>query len=120
MKGISFYNRDFFVVKSNYDLISESIIRICMTNPGERPGQPFFGVGLKNRLFQPMDETTNQEIELDIRSQVETFEPRCSILSINFQPVEDENTLKINIGFIINGDRIEDERFINLVFEIED
>jgi len=120
MKGVSFYDRDFFVIKSDYELIAESITRIIMTNPGERPGLPFFGVGLKNRLFEPMDETTNQEIELDIRNQIETYEPRCQILTLNFDRIEDENAIKISIGFIVEGDRVEDERFINLIFDIEE
>lgn len=120
MKGISFYDRDFFVIKSDYDLIAESITRIVMTNPGERPGIPFFGVGLKNRLFEPMDDLTNQEIETDIRNQVSSYEPRSNILSLNFEKLEDENALSISIGFIVKGDRVEDERFINLIFELEE
>lgn len=120
MKGPSFYDRDFFVIKSDYELIAESVTRIIMTNPGERPGLPFMGVGLKRRLFEPLDEITNQEIEIDIRNQIKDYEPRCDIISLNFEEVVDENALSIKIGFILKGDRIEDERFINLIFELEE
>lgn len=120
MKGVAFYDRDFFVIKSDYELIAESVTRIVMTNPGERPGLPFMGVGLKGRLFEPLDDITNQEIEIDIRNQIEDYEPRCDIISLNFDQIEDENALSVKIGFILKGDRIEDERFIDLVFELEE
>lgn len=118
MKGIGFYDRDFFVIKTDYELIAESITRIVMTNPGERPGLPFFGVGLKNRVFEPLDDVISKEIEADIRIQIESFEPRAILLSINFEKIEVENTLDVKIGFVVRGDKVEDERFINLVFEL--
>lgn len=119
MKGIAFYDRDFFVMKSDHELIAESITRIIMTNRGERPGMPFFGVGLKSRVFEPMDTIIHQEISSNIKEQVAVFEPRAQISTLDFKNVEEENTLNVKIGFIVKGDKIEDERFINLIFELE-
>ena len=120
MKGMSFYEHDFFVIKTDYELAAESITRIIMTNPGERVDLPFFGVGLKNRLFEPLDTDSEGQIENDIREQIETYEPRVIIETIEFNPIEEQNTLEIKIGFILQGDNISDERFINLTFELEE
>lgn len=119
MQGIGFYGQEFFIIKSDHDLIAESIKRILMTNPGERPGQPFFGVGLKERLFEQLDETLISDLKETISDQIATYEPRVDLLDLNVDPKYDENLIEIAIGFKIKGEQLEDERFVNLTFTLE-
>jgi phage baseplate assembly protein W len=118
MKGIGYYGRDFFVVKSDYDLVAESITRILMTNPNERPGQPYFGVGLKNQIFELLDETVISSIDAAIREQIGAYEPRATINSLLMTPDSNENTLSVKLGFTLMGDKIGDQRFINVVYQL--
>jgi phage baseplate assembly protein W len=117
MNGIGFYDQDFFIIKSNKDLISESIRRILMTGKGERVGRPFFGVGLKKRLFDQMDQISVENIKQDIQQQIETFEPRVNITYINVDINYDEQMININLKFKIKSEREENE--LNLSFDLE-
>lgn len=119
MQGIGFYNQDFFIIKRDYDHISESIMRILMTNKRNRVGNPYFGVGLKSYLFENFDETARASLEEEIREQVELYEPRVNIISLNIEKKE-ENKVLISIGFKIKGDLDEDARFLNLNIDLEE
>jgi phage baseplate assembly protein W len=118
MKGIGFYGKDFFVVKSDYDLVSESITRILMTNPGERVGQPYFGTGLKDQIFEQLDSAMESIVSASIREQIGAYEPRVNITTLLLTPDTNNNTLAIKIGFVLLGDAIDDQRFINVVYQL--
>ena len=115
MKGLAFYGEKFFTIKQNSSLYSEAITRIVMTNPGERPGIPFFGVGLRNRLFELMDDNTIDAIKADIKEQTDIYLPQLILTRIETTQVN--NSLTLNIGFIENGNPIEDERILKLEFD---
>lgn len=112
MRGIGFYSKDFFTIKYDEDLISESIKRILMTNPGERVGQPMFGVGLKNNLFDPGDEAEIGQIRENLMRQIMTYEPRVNILDV--QMSFEEHTLTVGIRFYLKSETPQDERFISV------
>jgi phage baseplate assembly protein W len=90
-----------------------------MTNPGERVGRPFFGVGLKNRIFEPMDEVTTQNVKEQIIEQINQYEPRADLTTVDVTFDEPNNTIMIKIGFKKKNDVNGEERFINLGFELE-
>jgi len=117
MKGIGFYNLDFFEIKEGKDLISESIRRILMTGKGERVGRPFFGVGLKRRLFDQMDEITVENIEQDISSQIEIYEPRVNLTYNKVDINYDNQQIIINLRFKIKSEMEENE--LSLSFDLE-
>jgi phage baseplate assembly protein W len=116
--GIGYYGKDFFVIKSDYDLVSESITRILMTNPTERVGQPYFGAGLKNQVFEILDDAVASTIDSSIREQITAYEPRVNITTMQLTPNPSENNIAIKIGFTLLGDTINDERFINIVYQL--
>ena len=109
--GLGFFNEKFFTVKKNAKLIAESITRIVMTNPGERLNHPFFGVGLKNMLFENFDEFVLDEIKTKIIDQIGQYEPRVSIADIDV--TSDYNKIFITIKFNI----IEENKEDSLTFE---
>ena len=117
MKGIGFYDKDFFVIKSDKDLISESIRRILMTNKGERPGRPYFGVGLKARLFDQMDQISVENIQRDISEQISTYEPRVNLTYNNVALDYERHLITISLKFKIKPSVEENE--INLSFNLE-
>lgn len=101
-KGIGFYDNEFFVVKSDADLVSESITRIIMTNTGERVSNPYFGVNLKNFLFEPNDETSKNQITYSLRQQLSQYEPRALIGDIKLE--QEDNSIYITIQFALQQD----------------
>jgi len=115
MSGISFYNEEFFTIKKDKPLYAEAIQRLLMTNPGERVGQPFFGVGLKHMLFELADPTSAEIIKEKIRDQVELYIPMLILTKLD--SMIENNSLYLKIGFIENGETIQDERILTLEFE---
>ena len=90
MKGLGFYGKSFLVIKTDFDLIAESITRIVMTNFNERTGRPFFGANLKNYVFEQMSPESLSEIESNIKKQIATFEPRANLKTIILTPNENK------------------------------
>lgn len=117
MNGIALYGEDFFTIKSDYDLYAEELKRLLMTNPGERVGQPYFGVGLRNSLFELATEATANIVKGRIQEQATAYLPMLSLLDITSEIKE--NSLYISVGFIIKGDLPEDVRILTLEFESE-
>lgn len=117
MKGIAFYEEDFFTIKQDADLYAEALKRLLMTNPGERVGQPYFGVGLKNLLFELADENTASIVKDRMREQVEIYLPVLTLTIIDAEI--EENSLFVNIGFIEKGELPTDARILTLEFENE-
>lgn len=118
MKGLGFYDKEFFVIKSDKENISESVTRILMTSPGERVGQPFFGVGLKRMLFDQVDQVTLEQLQKTIQDQIDMYEPRVVLTTneVNLRP--DENAIDIKLGFKMIDDLQENEDFISLSVDI--
>ncbi len=113
-KGIGYYGNEFFVIKSDKDLVSESIMRIIMTNLGERIDNPYFGVNLKNFVFEANDDTTSKEIQNLIKSQMDTYEPRAYISNIQVNQVD--NDITFDIKFIMRDDRAQAEQSVKIQF----
>ena len=119
MKGMGFYGKNFLVILSDEELISESIIRIIMTNPGERLGLPFFGAGLKPKLFELITDDLLTFIKNDITNQISLYEPRADQTSLDLTSAPDDNTVQLKLGYQIKGSQFQDDRFVNLTFNLE-
>lgn len=116
--GIAFYDSDFFVIKSDADLIKESIKRIIMTNIGERVNNPFFGMDLKNFVFELDDEITRKQIIANIKQQIQSNEPRVNVFSIDVS--SEDNYIKFFIKFILVYDKEKTINEMNLAFKTEE
>lgn len=100
MKGIGFYNKDFITIKSEKDLITESIKRILLTLPGERVGNLEFGSRLREYLFD-FDNVLLEDLEQVISSSIIKWEPRVIIQSVKVSkdPLIKE---KMNVDIIVS------------------
>lgn len=97
MKGISFYNEDFFVIKQESDLIKENITRILVTSPGERVMSEF-GCRLKNYIFDP-EYVMEEEVRNEIFRSIKRWEPRVEIEEITTE-MKDSETAYIKISLV--------------------
>ena len=89
MKGIGIDTPLFAEVKAYEDLIQESIRRILLTVPDERPMIPNFGVGVRQYLFSNMNRTQDTLYD-SIVAQINTYEPRIILETININQIEDK------------------------------
>jgi len=115
MVGPGFYNNTFLKIKSDKNLISESISRILMTTPGERVGRPNFGSGLRKLLFETTNDIYLQDLKRMIESAINLYEPRVNVRDVVVNADGNIIFMKIlfnEVGNPLNEDLIEFE--INL------
>ena len=109
MKGLSFYNETFLTIKEDEEILKENINRILLTSLGERVNNPLFGSHLRAFLFD-LGTVMREEVESDIVSSVQKWEPRVTINSITTEENQAESTFTINI-VCINNDTLEEFTF---------
>ena len=93
--------------------IEEAIRIILATSPGERPMRPDFGCAIHDFVFAPADAATAGQIAFEVRSALDRWEPRITVLDVLVTAnAADTGTLHIEIRYSIRGTN--DPR--NLVF----
>lgn len=98
MKGVALYGEEFFIIKSDTDLIKENISRILLTLPGERVMNYDFGCKLKSYLFAP-DLVLQEDVESEIKISITRWEPRVVVNSLTVETV-DGNKVYIKLNLI--------------------
>ena len=67
------------------DHVKSKLLNVLLTSPGERIKQPFFGAGLKNRLFEQQTETSEEELKNYVTPQIQQYVPEINVDSINLE-----------------------------------
>jgi phage baseplate assembly protein W len=96
------------LIKSYKRLVQQNFKNLIMTSPGERMMDPFFGVGIRNFLFENDGQLLYSSIEATIEEQVQKYMPFIAILNISFvTPTQgggqgmDNNFLAMQIEYLI-------------------
>jgi phage baseplate assembly protein W len=85
------------------DAIKRSVKNIVLTNYYERPFKPSLGGGIRNLLFQLDTDRRLFRARRQLKTTIETFEPRVSNVVVQFSKI-DTNELQITINYtIISG-----------------
>ncbi len=106
------------VFTSNYqtkNAIKNNIINYFLTNPGERPGNPTFGAGLRAYIFTQINSNNLDFIKEDIQQKLSNNFPNVTVSSVQVFAQEDYNTINVVIKYIIENTGINDE--LQLTFE---
>ena len=69
------------VVSRDASAIKQAIVNVLLTNKGERLMNPKYGSDIRRYLFEPLDYGTANQITGNIKSTIDTFEPRISAVS---------------------------------------
>ena len=117
--GLGFYGEEFFRIKTDEDLVEESIVRLIMTNFNERVGRPIFGGNLKASIFEQLDDEKTEQIETNLMDIIDLYEPRAKIDSLTVKADKDNSKLNISIYFIYIGKPNGDPRFIPITINVE-
>jgi phage baseplate assembly protein W len=89
--------------KRNEEAVKESIKNLILTDKGERLMQPLIGGNIRAMLFENNTPAVIKMIQEQVRTTIETYEPRCSLIDVNVLSMIDDNTVKIDIYFYINN-----------------
>ena len=75
------------------------IENILLTNPGERLGNPSFGIGLRSLLFEPRSSFAG--VESRIQNQLNSYIPDINVYNVSVlsDPLN-ENALSVSISFL--------------------
>ena len=83
------------------ELVKFHLTNLLLTNPGEKIFDPDFGVGIRRYLFQNFTQKTVNNIRFRIRSQINSYLPHVEILSINIEPLVDDNIFSLKLSYYI-------------------
>jgi uncharacterized protein len=66
--------------------IRQAILIILGTDHGERVMRPDFGAGLREFVFEPLNQTTCQLVKTRVTETLVAWEPRIDVVDVNVHP----------------------------------
>tara|TARA_B100000900_G_C20581174_1_gene717604 strand:+ start:1019 stop:1426 length:408 start_codon:yes stop_codon:yes gene_type:complete len=90
------------------EAIKNNLINYFLTNPGERPGNPTFGAGLRAYIFSQIDTQDLNYIKEDVQTKLLTFFPNVIIQNLEVVETVASNTIKIDITYSVKDTGIND------------
>ncbi len=114
--SIPFSSGDVF--SSNYqskDAIKNNIINFLLTGKGERFMNPNFGSGIRNLLFQNINEGALDATSNSLRQELENYFPQIKINELTINPDTDRNAINITFAYQLRFTNIADTVSINFV-----
>ena len=105
------------VFKPNYqtkDAIKSGLINFFLTNPGERYLNPSFGGGLREFLFEQINEDNLDFLREDVNTKLSTNFPNITVDDVILVGNSDENRITITIKYSVPSTNISDQIIIDL------
>ena len=93
--------------------IKNNLINYFLTNPGERPGNPTFGGGLRAFIFQQLDSDNVDFLREDVQSKIKNVFPNIEVKELNVLQSQDTNTITVQIFYMVTNTSISDELLLN-------
>jgi len=87
----------------NMQAVMSSIDNILRTSRGERVMLPEFGSMLRNIVFEQIDDDLVDFISRDIKDVIEIWDDRINVKEISFLSEPDENSISLQLSFVIRG-----------------
>ena len=97
------------------EAIKNNLINYFLTNPGERPGNPTFGGGLRNFIFTNIDSENLDFLKDDINEKLKTQFPNILVYEVNVIGNFDHNEVQVSIKYSVQNTSITDD--LTLSFE---
>lgn len=91
------------VARLNEDAVKEALKNIILTNRGERLFQPSLGSDVQKSLFDMMTPATIKMIEQNVKSTINNFESRITIVNVQVIADPDNYKVQINISFYVRN-----------------
>ena len=84
------------LVKSYGDLVSQNLLMLVLTVPGERMMDPEFGVGARRYLFENMTPSVFEDFKSRLLTQQRKYMPYLTIEKVEFITAGSDRTLGEN------------------------
>ena len=97
------------------EAIKNNLINYFLTNPGERPGNPTFGGGLRNFIFTNIDSENLDFLKDDINEKLKNQFPNILVYSVIVTGNFDHNEVQVAIKYSVQNTSITDD--LTLSFE---
>ena len=81
--------------------VINSVKNLISTSRYERPFQPLLGSGVRNLLFEQMDDVTASVLKREIVQTLENFEPRVIVQEVSVSPNYENNSFNVGMTFLI-------------------
>ena len=91
------------------DAIKNNLINYFLTNPGERPGNPQFGAGLRQYIVTQLEQDNLDFIKEDIQDKINQNFSNILVGSIEVLENLNNNSINIVINYSIPNTDINDE-----------
>lgn len=94
--------------KTDAAAVKQAVKTILLTNRLEKPFAPDFGANMVSLLFEHAYEDTVSPYAIEqIKTNIETYEPRAEILDITVNALPDNNSISITVLFkVVNTEEI--------------
>lgn len=89
------------VVLKDENAIKRALLNLFSYRKGEKFFDPTFGSGIPDLLFEPFDFATAGSIQSEIKTVIETYEPRVNVLGIDIDLNYDSNSYDIQVAYSI-------------------
>ena len=91
------------------DAIKNNLINYFLTNPGERPGNPLFGGGLRKYIFTQIEQDNLDFLKEDIQDKINQNFPNILLGSVEILENLNYNSINVIINYSIPNTDINDE-----------
>lgn len=95
------------------EAIKSNLVNFLLTGKGERYMNPTFGSGIRNLLFENVNRSTTEQVELILSEALRVYFPTLSVKEMNIDRQQDNNLISFSMSYLINGTQTEDELTIN-------
>jgi|TARA_B110000977_G_scaffold1051_1_gene1452 phage baseplate assembly protein W len=90
-------------VNKDEDSVKESIKNLILTDRGERLMQPDLGGDINALLFENITPAMMVLIQNQVRTTIELYEPRATLIDVTATSNIDDNAVRVNIMFYITN-----------------
>ena len=95
------------------DSIKNNLINYFLTNPGERPGNPTFGGGLRAFIFSSISDDNLDFLQEDVSQKIASQFPNVSVKNLEVLANTDNNEVVVQIYYTVINTSIEGELVLN-------
>ena len=93
--------------------IKNNLINYFLTNPGERPGNPTFGGGLRAFIFSSISDDNLDFLQEDVSQKIASQFPNVSVENLEVLANTDNNEVVVQIYYTVVNTSIEGELVLN-------
>jgi|TARA_B110000305_G_scaffold143311_1_gene159474 hypothetical protein len=86
-----------------------NLLNYLLTNKGERVFRPNFGANLRNLLFENIQDSTMDDLEASIQSDISFFFPNVVVKKLKFNNDPDRNEINFTLTYQIVNMGVEDD-----------